>query len=385
MTDIRGTRPGLEPAPEQARRPARTAWADNLKVVLVAGVIAAHATMAWTGLGTWVFDEPPVREPLLTLLTLVTAVVTLFGLPLFFLVAGYFTPRSLERKGRRRFVGDRAVRLLVPMAAFIVLFSPWIEFVDPDNAGWPQGFREFVPHVLWPPAPGPTWFLGVLFVVSVGYAGIRWAAPRRPSGARPLRLRHLFVIAALVALTSWVIRLGVPLGEERWHLAVGQAPGWLAGFVIGVLAAERHWLPLEAGLARRVRWICWTTVLLVVVVIASSGPLGYDMQVYLGGVTWQSGLLAVIEGVLITTASLWVVDLFERRFDRQGPFGRQLARSAFAAFLVHQGVLVALVLASRQVGATPEVSYLTVASLGIVVSFAIGWILTRLPGVSRIV
>jgi len=52
---------------------------------------------------------------------------------------------------------------------------------------------------------------------------------------------------------------------------------------------------------------------------------------------------------------------------------------------VHQGVLVALVLASRQVGATPEVSYLTVASLGIVASFAIGWVLTRLPGVSRIV
>lgn len=382
MTDIRRTAPGIEPG--TATRRARTAWADNLKVVLVAGVIAAHATMAWTGLGTWVFDERPVREPLLTVLTLVTAVVSLFGLPLFFLIAGYFTPRSLERKGPRRFMADRALRLLVPMAAFILFFSPWIEYVDPDNAGWSQDFWAFVPHVLWPPAPGPTWFLGVLFVLSAGYVGVRSAWPRHRSAPKPLRLWHLFAIAALVAIASWVIRLGVPMGEERWHLAVAQAPGWLAGFVIGLLAAERGWLPMERGLARDVRHVAWAAIFLSVAAIVASGPLGYDMELYLGGGTWQSALLAAAEGVIITTASLWVVDAFERRFDRQGPFGRELARSAFAAFLVHQAVLVALVLGVRPFGWPPEAAYLTAATLGVTFSFGVGWLLTRLPGVSRI-
>ena len=79
---------------------ARSAWADNLKVVLVAGVIVAHTTMAWTHVGNWVFREPVVREPLLSVLTLVTAVVSLFGMPLFFLVAGYFTPMSLAQGTR---------------------------------------------------------------------------------------------------------------------------------------------------------------------------------------------------------------------------------------------------------------------------------------------
>ena len=387
MTDIRRTAPGTElgPGTPPPTRPPRTAWADNLKVVLVAGVIAAHATMAWTGLGTWVFDEPPVREPLLTVLTLVTAIVSLFGLPVFFLLAGYFTPRSFERKGPGRFLSDRALRLLVPMVAYIVLLSPWIEFVDPDNTGWSQGFWAFVPHVLWPPAPGPTWFLGVLFVLSAGYAGIRTVWPRRHSARLPLRLWHLFAIAALVAIASWTIRLGVPMGEERWHLAVAQAPGWLAGFVIGLLAAERGWLPQDPDLARRIRRVAWAAILLSVLVIASSGPLGYEMELYLGGPTWQSGLLVAIEAVIITTASLWVVDLFQRRFDHQGPPARQLARSAFAAFLVHQGVLVGLVLASREVGAAPEVSYLAVASLGIVISVLIGGLLTKVPGVRRIV
>jgi surface polysaccharide O-acyltransferase-like enzyme len=385
MTDIRKTAPDAGPAPGVPTPAARTRWADNLKVVLVAGVIAAHVTMAWTGIGNWVFEEPPVREPLLTVLTLVTAVVSLFGLPVFFLLAGYFTPRSFERKGPGRFIADRAVRLLVPMLAFIVLLSPWIEFVDPDNEGWSRGFWAFVPHVLWPPAPGPTWFLGVLFLLSAAYAGARTARPRHPGAGRPLRLSHLFVLAALVAVASWTIRLGVPMGEERWRLAVGQSPGWLAGFVIGVMAAECGWLPLERDVARRIRHVAWAAILLSVATIALSGPLGYEMELYLGGGTWQSAVLAATEGLIIATAPFWVVDLFRRRFDRQGPLGEELARSAFAAFLVHQGVLVGLVLASREVGAIPEASYLAVAGLGVVISFGIGWLLTRVPGVRRIV
>ncbi|HET7799809.1 MAG TPA: acyltransferase [Humibacillus xanthopallidus] len=366
-------------------RAPRTVWADNLKVVLVAGVIAAHVTMAWTGVGNWVFEEPPVREPLLTLLTLVAAVVSLFGLPLFFLLAGYFTPRSFERKGPGRFLADRALRLLVPMLAFIVLLSPWIEFVDPGNAGWTQGFWAFVPHVLWPPAPGPTWFLGVLFILSAGYAAVRSLWPRRASAPGRLRLPHLFALAALVAVASWIVRLWVPLGEERWRLALGQSPGWFAGFALGVLAAERGWLPLERDLAGRIRHVAWAGILLSVITIAVSGPLGYAMELYLGGGTWQAALLAAAEGLIIATAPLWVVDLFQRRFDRQGPLGHQLSRSAFAAFLVHQGVLVGLVLGSREVGAIPEVSYVAVVTLGLAGSFGLGWLLTKLPGVRRIV
>ena len=116
-------------------RSGRSAWADNLKVVLVAGVIVGHTTMAWTGVGNWVFREPYVREPLLTVLTFLSALGALFAMPLFFLVAGYFTPGSFERKGFRRFVVGRAIRLLLPMAAWVLLLSPPIEYADPGSYG----------------------------------------------------------------------------------------------------------------------------------------------------------------------------------------------------------------------------------------------------------
>ena len=65
------------------------------------------------------------------------------------------------------------------MLAFMLLLSPPIEFVDPQNAGWTGGFWDFVPRVLWVPVPGPTWFLGVLFVFSLSYAALRGLRPAR--------------------------------------------------------------------------------------------------------------------------------------------------------------------------------------------------------------
>jgi hypothetical protein len=66
----------------------RFAYLDNLKVLMVVGVIVAHATFAWTDVGNWVVKEEQLREPALSLVTVVAAIAGLFGLGLFFLIAG---------------------------------------------------------------------------------------------------------------------------------------------------------------------------------------------------------------------------------------------------------------------------------------------------------
>lgn len=372
----------LEPA-----TPSRLAFADNLKVALVAGVIVAHATMAWTGLGGWVFEEPPAREPLLGVLRMVLVVGVLFGMPLFFLVAGTFTPASLERKGLRRFAADRTIRLLVPMAFFILVFTPPVEYVDPGNAGWSRGYWAFVPYIWWqwPPPPGPTWFLAVLWVFSLAYALLRTRWPRRTPGAVPLRAWPLVVAAATVTAASYLLRLAVPFGEERWHIAVAQAPGWIMGFTIGALAGEQGWFrSLEPGLAPRIRHVAWAAIVGCAVLVGIGVATGTDPELFAGGGTWQSAVFAMIEGVIVVTVSLWLVDLFRRRFNHQGALARELSRAAYAAFLVHQIVLVGLVLASRQMPWPPELKYLAVSLLGVTLSFGFGAAVVRLPGVARI-
>lgn len=147
------------------------------------------------------------------------------------------------------------------MVFFMLALSPIVEYVDPENAGWDEGFARFAVHIWWPPVSGPTWFLGVLLLFSAVYAVLRTAWRRRTAGATPPRAWQLAIAASVVALASYAVRIVVPRGEERWHLALGQAPAWVFGFALGVLAAERGWLdPLEPLMARRVRDVAWTAL-----------------------------------------------------------------------------------------------------------------------------
>jgi surface polysaccharide O-acyltransferase-like enzyme len=91
-----------------------------------------------------------------------------------------------------------------------------------------------------------------------------------------------------------------------------------------------------------------------------------------------------VEAALVVTMPFWVIDLFRRRFSNQGPLLREMSRAAFAAFLIHQLILVGLVLASRYPALPPEVDYLVVSAAGVAVSFYLGWLLLRIPGISRI-
>lgn len=371
----------------KAAQPVRAVYADNLKVTLVSGVIVGHVTMAWAALeGAWVFSESPVGEPLLSLLRLATIVAALVGMPLFFLVAGTFTPGSLARKGLRRYAVERTIRLLVPSLLFVLVLTPPIEYVDPEAADWAGGYWAFVPHVwtMWPPAPGPTWFLGVLLLFSLGYGVVRTLRPRRASEPQSLRVWHLVGIAVAIAVVSYPLRIVLPLGQEVWHLALAQAPAWVGGFTLGVLGGERGWYrPLDALLARGCRRVGWIAMALCVVFVAAVASTS-SLDVLFGGGTWQSLVLAALEGTIVVTVSLWLIDLFQRRFDHHGPLGTAMSQASYAAFLVHQAVLVGLVLASRHVPWAPELKYIVVATLGVAGSFAVGALLIRVPVLSRI-
>jgi glucans biosynthesis protein C len=363
----------------------RLAYADNLKTLMVVAVIVAHVVMMWTGVGTWVFREEPVREPLLSMLSLLMVIVGLYGLALFFVIAGLFTPRSLRRKGARRFLFERTVRLGVPMLFFVIVLSPFVEHAGPDSAGQGRGFAAFVVHIWWPPALGPTWFLGVLLLFSFAYAAVRSFMPPPTSHREPMTIKHIVLIAAGIAVASYCVRIGVPPTQERWHGALGQAPAWVGGFTLGVLGGERGWFdslpPALLSASRRLVLALLAGLVPVVLLVLSQG----DLEAFLGGGTWQSLVVAAVEGVVLVSLLLWLLDVFRRRYDHQGRLVREMSRAAYAAFILHQIVLVGLVLAIHEVSWPSEVDFLAVAALGVAVSFGLGALVLRLPGVRLMV
>lgn len=380
----------LERVPARVEaRPSRYAYADNLKVLLVVGVIVGHATMAWVDNDAWVLDEPPVHEPLMSTLNLMALVGVLFAMPLFFVIAGQFTPRSLARKGPRRYIVDRVLRLGVPLVFYQLAFAPIVEYVDvQNNAGWDGGFLRFVWHTWQHPAPGPLWFLWVLLVFSISYVAVRAAVPARAHVPGPPPARSLVALGVFIAIASYLIRIPVQFGQEVLNdFFLAQSPGWVAGFTLGILSAERGWIDrISPAMSRVLSRVAWAAVGAVAVVASvTMGALGWDVEDLLAGGTWASAVIAMLQGTLVVAMSLWLLDVFRRRLNRQGPLLREMSRGAFGAYVVHQVVLVGTVLATRHVGWPPEVEWTAAATLAVVGSFGVGALLIRVPGISRIV
>ena len=86
----------------------RDFYIDRLRTVMTAFVILHHTAITYGSPGGWFWRElEPSGSLSSQLLLLFCATNQAYFMGFFFLLAGYFTPASLERKGYARFIGDR--------------------------------------------------------------------------------------------------------------------------------------------------------------------------------------------------------------------------------------------------------------------------------------
>src|ERR1700734_3007689 len=105
--------------------PRRDFYIDNLRSAMTALVILHHTAITYGAIGGWFWGEvQPSRSPSSILLILFCSTNQAYFMGFFFLLAGYFSPASLERKGYARFIADRFLRLGLPLLAFGLLLGP---------------------------------------------------------------------------------------------------------------------------------------------------------------------------------------------------------------------------------------------------------------------
>jgi hypothetical protein len=361
----------------------RVAYLDNLKVLLVAGVIFGHAWAGYADLGSWAYTDArevtlaPVTQSVLEALL---GPFALFVMGFFFLVAGLLTPGSVARKGPGRFARDRMLRLGLPLLVFVLVLWPMVVYVKDRVAGRPAGpFWSAFARAVRAPDPAHLWFVEVLLLYSLGYAAWRWLRPSVVAPA-PLRLWHVVALAAGIAVASFLIRLRFPLDSTQYaDLHLWQWPQCLGLFALGVAGARRGWLdPVPAGLGRR----CGIGALVGVAAIGGFVLLvGADrvpVAQFFGGWHWAALATAAAEGILAAMVSVWLLGVAQRHLDRSdGALRAAAGRGAYAAFLVQGHVLVGLALALRWAALPAEVKAAVVSVLGVLACFALGWILAR--------
>jgi len=340
---------------------------DNLKVVLVIGVILGHAAMTYGAAGTWIFEAPnyggaTLSEPLKALASVAIALGVLFAMGLFLYVAGLFTPGGLRRKGPGAFAFGRVIRLGIPLAAYALVVMPMLGVLIEGTVG---DAKTSLANLYWlslrDPGSGPMWFIAILLVFSLAFAlGARLIGLPSPRPA-PLRPSYLAVAALTITVGSFGVRLLFPIDSRQiLDLHVWLWPQCAVLFALGLLSAQHGWLNPVPDRLRRIGGLA--AVGSLVAVSAALATIHPSKDALKGGATWPAMLLDILEGVYAIGASIWMLGLFQRRFERQGRFAHWCSQNAYGAFIAQGPILVGLGLGLQAVDLPSDVKFVLLAA-----------------------
>ncbi len=374
-------------------RPERLFFIDNIRILLICLVILTHLAITYGAFGSWYYHEISGVSLSAAFLTLMVSLFQCFFMGFFFMIAAYFIPGSLGRKGPRRFVHDRLVRLGVPLIVWVFLVSPVFGYlVASAIEGFPGSFSDWyftVQPTIHYLGLGPLWFVFSLLVFTLAF--VAWRAVHRdnePACQRPFpAFPAILLFGLLLGIVSFAVRILFPIGYE-WELFAIQVPyypQYIALFIIGIIAAGSDWfvrVPRSTGRTCAILALLLAILqpLLLLTVDLSVG----DLTPLLGGLHWQAFLYALWEqltGILIIIGLLWV---FRARYDHQGPVAAAAAADTYTVYIIHPLVLVPLALALQAIVLPSVPKFILVSAIAIPLCFIAAHLIRSIPGAKRI-
>jgi glucan biosynthesis protein C len=358
----------------------RALWVDTLRVVVIAGVIVLHAATGYVvDIAGWYYDdERSASGAASAVLTVPGLLGALFWLGPLFLVAGWFSARSLERRGPGRFARNRLVRLGVPLLVFVLVLQPATDVMGNvwDERG---SFSFYLRHT----EVGSMWFVAAVLVFSLAYAVLRHVRPVPGPPRRSPTAVVLLTMAAIAAGSLLVWQLW-PLTDDMFlNLKVSEWPQGAGLFAIGVHAAEVGWVdqPLHPR-ARLLGWIALGAAFAFVALVAVGVSAGEED---LGpGTGWPMVATALLNGLIAVAWTVWFLDWSRRRWPGHGALVGKAARGSYAAYVIHPVVVTSMMLAFASVGVGVWAKWVLVAALAVPACFVTGYGLTRVPGVAKV-
>lgn len=375
---------------------SRLAFLDHLRAALVTLVVVHHVALVYGAGAPFYYVEPPLNDPLAFVVLLVFVLCNqAWFMGALFLLAGYFTPSSFDRKGPAAYLRERLLRLGVPLLLFVFVLGPL------SAVGYwqmPASLTGITTPLTWQAYPyllgmGPLWFAALLLIFAGGYAawrgltGSRIPAPRVDSP--PPRALGIVGFILGLALVSYLLRMLIPLGQDVLGFpTLAYLPQYLSFFILGAVATRRGWLdalPRALGGAGALAALVATVILLP---LALSGRL-FSLAVsetgaFVGHGTWQSAVYALWDPIVAVGMGLAAITFFRRWFDRESRLGRFLARQSYAVYIFHTPIVVFVALALRGIALGPLATFGLASLIVIPLCFLVAALVRRLPLATRV-
>jgi hypothetical protein len=340
----------------------RIFYMDNIRIYLTVLVILHHLAVGYGGSGGWAIyenDFNPVDSITMIVFTLFNTINQSYFMAFFFILAGYFTVRSFEKKGVVNFLKDRFIRLGLPLLIYGIFISTLVNFFVLNTAyielrGGPTSLFDMVKYnidnlIL---NVDHLWFLQALILFALIYALYRSVIPLKISSNETQDSstnsfpKDKVIIASIgfLALVTFIVRLFFPVDTEFLNFQLGHFTHYGFCFWIGILAYNGKWFDnLSASQAKR--WIVVALAMLVLLPIILIILVDLDnpnFDLFKGGLTLEAIIYAVWESIALIAISISITYLFRTRMNRSNKVLKSMSGSAYTAYIIHAMVILAI-------------------------------------------
>lgn len=363
---------------------ARIGYLDSLRGYLSLLVILHHVAITYGAEGGWYYKEHTSQPVVNLLLTTFCAFNQFYFMGLFFLLAGLFTPASLNRKGAKIFLQERLTKLGIPLLFFGLIVSPPLEyFSEVYQDGYDKGFFTYLlDHLPFVNAfsPGPLWFVETLLGFSFLYLlwATKWHSPISPKINLEITPFQVLLFSILLTLLSFGVRFFYPIGALVWHLQFAFFPQYILLFSLGIWLGSpkalgqlpKHWLKPCVTIAM-------VSILMVPTLVILNG--GIDQR-FLGGWHWQAIVLCLIEAAICSTASIAAILIFRDWVPTKQKFWDLMGENSYGIFIAHAPVCFTMAILVRDLIWHPLIKFAVVSALSVGLSLLFSYMLRRLGG-----
>lgn len=363
----------------------RTSFLDRIRVTLTALVIMHHCAIMFGAPGGWYLTMPTALIAEKLPLTVFVSVNQAFFMGFFFLLAGYFSASSYDRRGGAGFLRERLLRLGVPLLVYGFILGPMTIALAAMHKGQPfLGYWSMLTRT-GEFEVGPLWFALALLYFSLAYWLWRLVRGARAPGAALVPGHGALLAGALLTgAGAFLLRLWVPVGSQRWLMQIGYFSSYIVLFVAGLALARNKWLEqVGPDIAGPWRLISWLSVPLLFVYAVLGGALQGKPFDTSGG--WSLPALAyafwepfVAWGIIL--GMLWRFRMAPQPSTRW----QSLSPCAYGAFIVHPPVLVGIGLLLANQPWPNSVRFVIAGVAGVALSFLLARALLIIPGARRI-
>ena len=340
----------------------RLFFLDNLRTFLIFLVVLVHVGVVYESSGFmapyWLVDDPTTSD----LPGLVNLILDIFIMPTIFFISGFFTPRSLQRKGVRQFLRSKFRRLMVPWVIAVFTLIPFYNAIFLYSRGLPQeSWRAYFHFSNSHISMSWLWFLPALFLFDCLYVLLQQL--RIPTE----KIKLTWAVAAVIVLSfcySVTISFQGWTGWTKTPLIDFQNEKVLPYFLVFLLGSLCYRLDIfNTNKKNMKRYIAinatvWIPMNVYVIVL-----LNFFLRPGQYIVSERVDVLLLWGGFYVSMLALLfcVVTTFKYFFNRQGRLGRELGKLSYSVYIIHIGVMGPIALALLRTDIPALLKYPTLA------------------------